>query len=265
MTASTVCKGRWLYVWVDISKHIQKKRGCKPSADPAPAQNLAGEWSFSVKHLDFSWWAHSGDKPWLSKVSLFRWFQAWWRKENAQKESMSCLWIYYSFPKQAHLYIPAPRCVDVHPSQLVRLENLAQPILGSSMPTDSNEVWDWGACVCVCGTFLVISKTGSAVPLHFLSALGTSTDSHVSKCLKPSASRDQWKDRLALFPKTIGFCVAAIYSSSCASAAAAAAWWVKEDVMFYFKLPGDPGTKICASEKSAPWWHFKVLRQGLWL
>lgn len=60
----------------------------------------------------------------------------------------------------------------------------------------------------MCGNFLVISKTGSAVPFHFLSALGTSTDSHVSKCLKPSASRDQWKDRLALFPKTIGFCVA---------------------------------------------------------
>ena len=166
---------------------------------------------------------------------------------------MISLWINYSFPKQAHLYIPAPRCVDVHPSQLVWLENLAQPILGSSMPTDSNEVWDRGACVC--GTFLVISKTCSAVPFHFLSALGTSTDSYVSKCLKPSASRDQWKDRLALFPKTIGFCVAVGFWG-------AAAWWVKEDVTFYCKLPGDPGTKICASEKSAPWWHFKVLRQG---
>lgn len=62
--------------------------------------------------------------------------------------------------------------------------------------------------MCVCGTFLVISKTGSAVPFHFLSALGTSTDLYVSKCLKPSASRDQWKDRLALFPKTTRFCVA---------------------------------------------------------
>lgn len=121
------------------------------------------------------------------------------------------------------------------------------------MPTDSNEVWDRGACVC--GTFLVISKTGSAVPVHFFRALGTSTGSYMSKCLKPSASRDQWKDRMALFPEPTRFCVAI-------SSWRAAAWRVKEDVMFYCKLPGDPGTKICASEKSAPWWNFKVLRQG---
>lgn len=149
MTASTVCKGRWLYAWGDISKHIQNITGCKPSGDPAPAQNLAGEWSFSVKHLDFSWWAHSGDKPWLSKISLFRWFQAWWSKENAQKESMSCLWIYYSFPKQAHLYIPAPRCVDAHPSQLVWLENIAQPILGSSLLIQTRFETEVHVCVCV--------------------------------------------------------------------------------------------------------------------
>ena len=41
-------------------------------------------------------------------------------------------------------------------------------------------------------------------------ALGTSTDSYVSKCLKPSASRDQWKDKMALFPKTSGCCLSVI-------------------------------------------------------
>ena len=68
--------------------------------------------------------------------------------------------------------------------------------------------------MCVCGTFLVISKTGSAVPFHFLSALGTSTDLYVSKCLPVGINgRIDW----LCFPKLLDF--AWQLYSSCGAAA----------------------------------------------
>ncbi len=118
------------------------------------------------------------------------------------------------------------------------------------MPTDSNEVWDRGACAWGGG------EAGTFLGFKDWYALGTSPDSYVSKCLKPSASRDQWKDKMALFPKTSGCCLCQLFLG----VLRLHEW--RQMSCLYCKLPGDPGTKICASEKSAPWWNFEVLGQG---